>query len=53
MPKSSHVSINSGYSLNSLNSGTVKTGVNVDSKQKYELKKIDKEKKEHIEVKRF
>jgi hypothetical protein len=52
MPKSSHLSINSGYSLNSFNSGTVRTAINIDSKQRYELKKIDKEKKEQIEVKK-
>ena len=44
VPKSSNLSIMSGYTLNS---GSTRT--NIESKYRYELKKIDKEKKEQIE----
>lgn len=50
VPKSSHLSITSGYSYNSLNSGTVRTVGSFDPKYRYELKKMEKEKKEQLEV---
>lgn len=47
-PKSSHMSVTSGYTINSLS--TVRT---VDPRYRYELKKMEREKKEQFEVKIF